>query len=89
MLQKVSAVTYIFISDTVCTKEQFQDFIEDCAKWMEGQCQGVAAQFCLRLTDVAQWETIYMFNYEDKLREDIFSAEAECGITAAGEVTIY
>lgn len=89
VLQKVSAVTYIFISDTVCTKEQFQDFTEDCAKWMESQCQNVAAQFCLRLTKAAQWESIGSSNYEEKLRKDIFSSEAECGISTIGEVTIY
>lgn len=89
VLQTTSAVTYIFISDTVCTEELFQDFTQDCAKWMESRCQGVAAQFCLRLTDAAQWESIGVSTYEDKLGEDIFSAEAECGISAAGEVTIY
>nr|WP_303182471.1 hypothetical protein [Lachnoclostridium phocaeense] len=89
VLQKVSAVTYIFISDTVCTNEQFQDFTEDCANWMESQCQGVAAQFCLRLTDVARWEKLNTYNYEDKLREDIFTDEAECGISADGKITIY
>ena len=89
MLQTTSAVTYIFISDTVCTEELFQDFTQDCAKWMESQCRGVAAQICLRLTDAAQWELIDAAGYEDKLREDIFAAEAECAVSASGKVTVY
>lgn len=89
VLQTVSSVTYIFISESVCTKEQFRDFTEECAQWMESQCQGVAAQICLRLTDAAQWELIDASGYEDKLREDIFTAEAECAILASGKVTVY
>lgn len=56
---------------------------------MESQCQGVAAQICLRLTDAAQWELIDATGYEDKLRADIFTAEAECAISASGKVTVY
>ena len=89
VLQTVSAVSYIFISESVCTEEQFQDFTEECAQWMESQCQSVAAQICLRLTDAVQWELIDAAGYEDKLREDIFTAEAECAISASGKVTVY
>ena len=89
VLRTVSAVTYIFISESVCTEEQLQDFTEECAQWMESQCQGVAAQICLRLTDAAQWELIDTAGYEDKLRADIFTAEAECAVSASGKVTVY
>lgn len=89
VLHTVSAVTYIFISESVCTEAQFRDFTEECAQWMESQCQGVAAQICLRLTDAAQWELIDATGYEDKLRADIFTAEAECAISASGKVTVY
>ena len=89
VLQTVPAVTYIFISEDVCTKAQFQDFTEECAQWMESQCQGTTAQICLRLTDEAQCELIDASGYEDKLREDIFAAEAECVISASGKVTVY
>ena len=68
VLQTASAVTYIFISESVCTEAQLRDFTEECAQWMESQCQGVAAQICLRLTDAAQWELIDATGYEDKLR---------------------
>lgn len=89
VLQTVSAVTYIFISQSVCTEVQFRDFTEECAKWMESQCQGVAAQICLRLTDAKQWERIDSPGYEDKLREDIFEAEAECAVSVSGKVSVY
>lgn len=89
VLQTVSAVTYIFISESVCTEEQFHDFAEKCAQWLGSQCRGVAAQICLRLTDAAQWELIDASGYEDKLREDIFTAESECAISASGKVTVY
>lgn len=89
VLQTASAVTYIFISESVCTEAQLRDFTEECAQWMESQCQGVAAQICLRLTDAAQWELIDATGYEDKLRADIFTAEAECAISASGKVTVY
>lgn len=89
VLQTVYAVTYIFISESVCTEDQFHDFAEECAQWLSSQCQGVAAQICLRLTDAAQWELIDESGYEDKLREDIFTAEAECAVSASGKVTVY
>lgn len=89
ILQTVSAVTYIFISESVCTEAQFRDFTEACAQWMKSQCRGVAAQICLRLTDAAQWERIDATGYEDKLREDIFVAEAECAVSASGKVSVY
>ena len=56
---------------------------------MKSQCRGEAAQICLRLTDAAQWELIDAAGYEDKLREDIFEAEAECAVSASGKVTVY
>ena len=34
VLHTVSAVTYIFISESVCTEAQFRDFTEECAQWM-------------------------------------------------------
>lgn len=89
VLQTLSANTYIFISDSVCTKQQFHDFKEECAQWLGSQCQGAAAQICLRLTDAAQWELINEADYEDKLREDIYMDEAECAVTASGKITVY
>lgn len=89
VLRTVSAVTYIFLSESVCTESQFRNFKEECARWMESQCRGAAAQICLRLTDAPQWEQIDESGYEDKLREDIFSAEAECAVSADGNVTVY
>lgn len=89
VLQTLSANTYIFISDSICTKQQFHDFKEKCAQWLGSQCQGAAAQICLRLTDAAQWELIDESDYEDKLREDIYTDEAECAVTASGKVTVY
>ena len=89
VLQTLSANTYIFISDSVCTKQQFHDFKEECAQWLGSQCQGAAAQICLRLTDAAQWELINEEDYEDKLREDIYMDEAECAVTASGKITVY
>ena len=89
VLQTVSAVTYIFISESVCTEAQFRDFTEECAQWMESQCKGAAAQICLRLTDAGQWELINASGYEDKLRENIFLAEAECAVSASGKLSVY
>lgn len=55
---------------------------------MKSQCRGVAAQICLRLADAAQWELIDAAGYEDKLREDIFSAEAECTVSVSCKVAV-
>ena len=45
---------------------------------MESQCQGVAAQICLRLTDAAQWELIDATGYEDKLRATYLRLRQMC-----------
>lgn len=89
ILQSASAVTYIFISENICTEAQFQEFKDDCAQWIEANIRGTAAQICLRLTDAAQWESVDPSDYEDKLREDIFTAKAECAVSEAGKVTVY
>ena len=88
VLRTASAVTYIFIADNICTESEFHDFTDECAKWLEDHCQGVAAQLCLRLTDAQQWESISRSDYEDKLREDIFTAEAQCGVSASGKIMV-
>lgn len=88
VLHTVSAITYIFISESVCTEARFQEFTEECARWMERQYQGVAAQVCLRLTEEAQWEQINSSDYEDILREDTFIDKAECMVSNSGKVTI-
>lgn len=89
ILQSVSALTYIFISDGSCTMAEFDDFTEQCAQWLGDNCKGAASQICLRLTEKEQWEKIDEYSYEDSLRNDIFTAESECAVSVSGKVTVY
>lgn len=89
VMQTVSAVTYVFISENVCTKEQLDSFTEVCVQWMKNQCSGKAAQICLRLAEQETWDRITASNYKDRLMGETFTAEAECTVTASGRTAVY
>ena len=43
----------------------------------------------LRMAESEAWKQIGRSDYEDKLREDIYTEEAECAISGSGKVTVY
>lgn len=88
ILNEVSAVTYIFMDDALCS-EQYEAFLEAVPDWLTGNCQGVPAGIYLRMAESEAWKQIGRSDYEDKLREDIYTEEAECAISGSGKVTVY
>ena len=49
----------------------------------------MVAGIYLRMTESEAWKQIDRANYEDKLREDIYTKEADCTISGSGKVTVY
>lgn len=88
VLNEVSAVTYIFMDDALCS-EQYETFLEAVPDWLIENCQGVPAGLYLRMTESEAWLQIDRSDYEDKLREDVYTKEAECAISGNGKVTVY
>ena len=88
VLNEVSAVTYIFMDDALCS-EQYETFLEAVPDWLTENCQGVPAGLYLRMTESEAWLQIDRSDYEDKLREDVYTKEAECAISGNGKVTVY
>lgn len=88
VLNEVSAATYIFMDDALCS-EQYETFLEAVPDWLTENCQGVPAGIYLRMAESEGWQQIDRSNYEDKLREDIYTGEAECAISGSGKVTVY
>ena len=52
---------------------------------VSGGCAGLY----LRMAESEAWKQIGRSDYEDKLREDIYTEEAECAISGSGKVTVY
>ena len=88
VLNEVSAVTYIFMDNALCS-EQYETFLEAVPDWLTENCQGVPAGIYLRMTESEAWQQIDRSDYEDKLREDVYTKEAECAISGNGKVTVY
>ena len=88
VLNEVSAVTYIFMDDALCS-EKYETFLETVPDWLTENCQGVPAGIYLRMTESEAWQQIDRSDYEDKLREDVYTKEAECAISGSGKVTVY
>ena len=88
ILYEVSAVTYIFMDDALCS-EQYEVFLKAVPDWLTENCQGVPAGIYLRMTESEAWQQIDRSDYEDKLREDVYTKEAECAISGSGKVTVY
>ena len=88
VLNEVSAVTYIFMDNALCS-EQYETFLEAVPDWLTENCQGVPAGIYLRMTESEAWQQIDRSDYEDKLREDVYTKEAECAISGSGKVTVY
>ena len=89
ILENVSAVTYVFTDDSVCSTEAYERFVDACGQWLKEHCQGVPAGIYLRMTQSEAWAKISEADYEDSIREDIFTAENDCSISGSGKVTIY
>ena len=87
-LNEISAVTYIFMDDALCS-EQYEAFLEAVPGWLAENCQGVPVGIYLRVTEPEAWQQIDRANYEEKIREDIYTEEAECTISGNGKVTVY
>ena len=87
VLNQVSAVTYIFMNDDLCA-EEYETFLEAVPDWLTENCQGVPAGIYLRMAKSEAWQSIDPSNYEDMLREDIYTKEAECAISGSGKVTV-
>ena len=88
ILNEVSAVTYIFMDEALCS-DQYETFLEAMPNWLKENCQGVPVGIYLRMTESKAWEQIDRANYEDKLREDIYTEKTECTISESGKVAIY
>ena len=88
ILNEISAVTYIFMDDAICS-DQYETFLEAIPTWLKENCQGVPAGIYLRMTESEAWEQIDRANYEDKLREDIYTEKAECTISESGKLAVY
>ena len=87
-LNEVSAVTYIFMDDALCSG-QYEAFLEAVPEWLTENCQGVPAGIYLRMAESGACQQIDRSDYEDKLREEIYTREAECAISGSGKVTVY
>ena len=88
VLNEVSAATYIFMDDAT-QRSTVETFLEAVPDWLTENCQGVPAGIYLRMAESEGWQQIDRSNYEDKLREDIYTGEAECAISGSGKVTVY
>ena len=77
-LKEVSAVTYIFMDEALCSG-QYETFLEAVPDWLTENCQGVPAGIYLRMAESEAWKQIGRSDYEDKLREDIYTEEAAPG----------
>lgn len=87
LLQNVSAVTYIFLDQSAC-EEGYDAFAGASLQWLEENCRGSAAGIYLRLTYPSAWEEISRYNYEEKIREDIFARKTECAVSESGKGTV-
>ena len=88
ILNEVSAVTYIFMDDALCS-EQYEALLEAVPDWLTENCQGVPAGIYLRMAESEAWKQIGRSDYEDKLREDIYTGKKECAISGSGKVTVH
>ena len=66
-LNEISAVTYIFMDDALCS-EQYETFLEAVSGWLAENCQGVPVGIYLRVTEPEAWQQIDRANYEEKIR---------------------
>lgn len=89
ILESASAATYVFTDDSVCSAEDYERFVDACGQWLKEHCRGVPAGIYLRMTQSEAWAKISEADYEDSIREDIFTAENDCSISGSGKVTIY
>lgn len=87
ILNTVSAATYIFMNEDLCF-QQYEAFLKAVPDWLTENCQGVPAGIYVRMANSEDWKQIDRSNYEDKLREDIYTKEAECAISGSGKVTV-
>lgn len=87
ILNTVSAATYIFMNEDLCF-QQYEAFLKAVPDWLTENCQGVPAGIYVRMANSEDWQQIDRSNYEDKLREDIYTKEAECAISGSGKVTV-
>ena len=81
------AATYIFMNEDLCF-QQYEAFLKAVPDWLTENCQGVPAGIYVRMANSEDWKQIDRSNYEDKLREDIYTKEAECAISGSGKVTV-
>lgn len=87
LLQNVSSVTYIFLNQSVC-EEGYDAFAGASLQWLEENCRGTAAGIYLWLTYPSAWEEISRYNYEEKIREDIFARKTECAVSESGKGSV-
>lgn len=84
---RVSAVTYLYMDSTVCGS-QYDRFLDAVPGWLSENCRGLPAGLWLRMAGTAEWQEIDRSNYEDKIREDIYTEKADCAISGSGKVTV-
>ena len=58
ILETVSAATYVFTDDSVCSSEAYERFVDACGQWLKEHCQGVPAGIYLRMTQSEAWAEI-------------------------------
>ena len=85
----VSSTVYVYIEEAACSGEQYDSLVDACGQWLKENWQGRPSGILLLKTDGAQLEKINESNYEDKIREDIFSADTECSVSSEGIVNTY
>ena len=88
ILNEVSAVTYIFMGRRPVFRT-VRGVSGGCAGLADGELSGRAGRRYLRMAESEAWKQIGRSDYEDKLREDIYTEEAECAISGSGKVTVY
>ena len=76
------------MDDDLCSG-QYEAFLEAVPEWLTENCQGVPAGIYLRMAESGACQQIDRSDYEDKLREEIYTREAECAISGSGKVTVY
>lgn len=84
---RVSAVTYVYMVSAVYGS-QYDRFLDAVPGWLSENCRGVPAGLWLRMADTEEWQDIDSSNYEDKIREDIYTEKADCAISGSGKVTV-
>ena len=62
-LKEVSAVTYIFMDEALCSG-QYETFLEAVPDWLTENCQGVPAGIYLRMAESEAWKQIGRSDYE-------------------------